>query len=133
MATQGIVDVRRLREIVADFGTGVATRQGRMVARGLDVLEAKAVELAPVDIGNLEAATSTDIRTLSRSRTVGQLSFNTPYAARVHELPQEARGPKTQQKAGNELGPAGPKYLERALQGMEREWPAIIAEEFPGG
>lgn len=102
------------------------------MARALDVLEAKAVEICPVDVGNLEASTSTHIDE-TRTKTVGTLAFSTPYAARVHELPDDARGPKTQAKAGNELGPAGPKYLERALRGMQRLFPQIIRDEVFGG
>lgn len=127
MAGPGIVDVKRLRAIMADYGKGVLSQRGPAVSRALDVLEAKAVELTPVDTGNLEASTATFVRE-SRTRTVGELSFNTSYAAKVHELPPDRRGPLTQLKAGNEFGLAGPKYLERPLRGMRKLLPEIIGQ-----
>lgn len=90
------------------------------------VLEAKAVELAPVDEGNLEAATAT-ATTVRPPQVVGELAFSTPYAAAQHEGIDHRTGdafqpgPKTQAKPGNEFGPAGEKYLERALRGVAKQ------------
>jgi len=123
MAGPGIVDVRRLKAIAADYGKGVLSRRGPAVTRALSILEAKAVQLAPVDTGNLEASTTTSVRE-TRGRTVGTLTFGASYAAKVHEMPEQARGPKTRMKPGNEFGVAGPKYLERPLRGMQ----AVLAD-----
>lgn len=129
MADKGIVlDAKALRRLVEDYGDGVIRAQDTGLARAMNILEAMAVELAPVDIGNLEASTVIRFELKGKGVT-GRLSFVTPYAARIHELPDDARGPKTQAKAGNELGKAGPKYLERPLRQMQKDLPKIIAQE----
>lgn len=122
-----ILDVGQLRRLVDDFGEGIETDLGQGMNRALAELETLAVELAPVDKGNLEASTATQVRR-SGSRVIGTLAFVTPYAARVHELPDESRGPLTRKKPGNRLGPAGPKYLERPLREFTKRLPEIFAE-----
>lgn len=99
----------------------------RAMADLMDGAETKAVQLAPVDTGNLEASTVVDVLRRARS-IIGRLAFTAPYAAEVHELPDHARGPKTQQKPGNELGLAGPKYLERVLRALQATAARSIAE-----
>lgn len=85
--------------------------------RATDLVEAKSVELAPVDTGNLEASFVQRI-TRTAGRIVSTFGFSAPYAANVHELPKHARGPRTRRKPGNEFGPAGPSYLLRAVRGL---------------
>lgn len=128
-----ILDIRELRALVDDFGDGVTGRLGTTMDRALLELEALAVELAPVDRGTLEASTSTQVTHATDDRVVGELVFATPYAARVHELPPESRGPLTQAKPGNMLGKAGPKYLERPLRHFVKRLPEIFAEAFKLG
>lgn len=131
MADQGILDVKAVREIVEDYGKAILSARGQAMTRVMNILEAQAVELAPVDIGNLEASTVVQIREVGQvnRKIVGTLAFVTPYAARQHELPEDARGPKTQAKAGNEFGQAGPKYLERPLRQMQKDFLKIIGKE----
>lgn len=90
-------------------------------------IEAKAVQLAPVDTGNLEASTVVEVLTNGK-RIIGRLAFTAPYAAEVHELPKDARGPKTRAKPGNELGLAGPKYVERVLRAFQARATKDIGE-----
>jgi hypothetical protein len=123
-----VLPVHKMRELVEDFGDGALDRAGQGMIRLLGILEAKAVELAPADTGNLEASTSVRILENSKDRVRGELAFSTPYAARIHEMPEGSRGPKTQAKTGNEYGVAGPKYLERPLRGMQKEMPEAIAK-----
>lgn len=80
---------------------------------GTEVQE-KAIELAPFRTGALESSSSLEI-TGSRA----EITFDVDYAAEVHELPETAVGPGTQDKPGNELGPAGPKFLERPMIAMQ--------------
>lgn len=94
----------------------------------LDEFEALSVELAPVETGNLEASTVTQFFRQGNSM-IGLLSFVAPYAAAVHELPETARGPRTERKPGNEFGQAGPKYVERPLRGMQKRFPDTIGEK----
>lgn len=111
-----IVPVDALLNVLGEFGhDALDTLEGQGFLRVMNVFEAKAVELAPVDTGNLEASTSVRVDRQGPS-LVGTLEFNAPYAAIVHELPQDSRGPKTQAKRGNDLGLAGPKYVERPLR-----------------
>jgi hypothetical protein len=123
-----VLDVKALRAIADDYGDAATSALGPAMTRALNILEAQAVEICPADIGNLEASTVTEVR-FKGKRVTGELAFVTPYAAKVHELPSDARGPKTQAKPGNEFGPAGPKYLERPLRGMQKNFPEVIAEE----
>lgn len=89
----------------------------RVLDDALNTLEAAAVGLAPVDTGNLESSwVQESSRTSSGPRA--EFGFGAPYAAEVHELPEYARGPRTQAKPGNEFGPAGPGYLIRAMRGV---------------
>lgn len=120
-----------LQRLVDRFGQG-ALRQvtTRAVGRAGAEAEGKMVELAPVDTGNLEASSS--VRTERRRggrllRSV--IRFGAPYAATVHELPDEARGPRTRAKPGNEFGQAGPKYVERVLRGQARTFAPFIGAE----
>ena len=110
--------LRDMLEAIGDSALDGIEEQGMM--RLMLVLETKAVQLAPVDTGNLEASTHVTVHG-GGGIVKGVLRFNAPYAARVHELPEESRGPKTRAKPGNEFGPAGPKYLERPLRGFKKE------------
>ncbi len=83
-------------------------------------LEAKAVELAPVDQGDLQASSSSTVQRRGGSMVVGVVRFSAPHAAAAHELPEHARGPGTRAKPGNEYGAAGPKFLERPLRGFQQ-------------
>ncbi len=120
MAEQTILDTRKLVAMLDEFGAqALETVQEQGMARLMNALEAKAVELTPTLTGNLEG--STTVRVEERgSRIIGTLQFGTPYASIVHELSPDARGPFTRDKPGNEFGPAGPKYLERPLRGFQR-------------
>lgn len=96
------------------------------VERVLQDAEAKMVEITPVDTGFLEASTVVEVE--ERSGSVdGTVRFSAGYAAEVHELPAEARGPRTRRKPGNEFGGAGPKYVERVLRGFP--WNRRLGEE----
>lgn len=108
---------RMLREFGPDTVRNLAD-EGFDLA--LDAFEQKAVELAPVDRGDLQKFVSK--RRLPRLGGLlrGRLSFTVHYAATVHELPDEARGPRTRAKPGNEFGKAGPRYLLRPLMGAKR-------------
>lgn len=129
MAAKGMVlDARALKEMASDYGATMLSGRGAAMARVMNILEAQAVELAPVDLGNLEASTVIEIKETGK-KVVGTIAFVTPYAARQHELPDDARGPKTMAKAGNELGKAGPKYLERPLRQMQKDFLEIIGKE----
>lgn len=113
-------ELRVMLDAVGESALEGLEEQG--LARVGNILEAKAVELAPVMTGNLESSSqviTTGGRRGGIMRT--EVRFNADYAAAVHELPEEIRGPKTRQKPGNEYGPAGPKYLERPLKGFQRE------------
>lgn len=130
MADTSILDVRRLAQITRDFGKATLDARAQAMLRALGEFEAISVELAPVDLGNLEAATVVRILGQSKTRIAGELAFSTPYAARVHELDADSRGPRTRAKPGNEFGPAGPKYLERGLRAMAAgRFLEIISEE----
>ena len=118
---KGIVPIDQLVDMLDEFGDGyLKTEHGQAFGRLMNVLEAKAVELTPVDQGNLEA--STVIRVEERGdRIRGTLRFSAEYAAAVHERPEGQDGPGTLAKPGNEFGSAGPKYLERPLRGFIKE------------
>jgi hypothetical protein len=112
--------VEQLAGMLEEFGDdAVDTLEGQGFMRVMNALEAKAVELAPVDKGTLEGSTTVRIYHEGK-RLVGLLLFNTPYASKVHELPEESRGERTRAKPGNEYGQAGPKYLERPLRGFTK-------------
>lgn len=85
--------------------------------RGADLVEARSVELAPIKTGNLESGFRTELSRGARKIKV-LLGFTPSYAAEVHELPKDARGPRTRAKQGNQYGPAGPGYLLRAIRGV---------------
>lgn len=120
--------VDQLVALLDEFGDqAVESVEGQGFMRLLNFLEAKAVELAPVKHGTLEGSTTTRVYRAG-SKLVGLLTFNTPYASRVHELPMSARGERTKAKPGNEYGPAGPKYLERPLRGLTRLMAKDIGE-----
>lgn len=120
MAKIEFVPVSQLRDILDAIGqASIDDIEDQGLVRLGNTLEAKAVELAPVRTGNLES--STQIVTGRRGGIMYvQLRFNAPYSAQVHELPEEARGPRTRAKPGNEYGPAGPKFLERPLRGFQQ-------------
>jgi hypothetical protein len=111
-----------------EFGDGALdTLEGQGFMRLMNVLEAKAVELTPVDKGTLEDSTSVHVNRDGR-KVVGTLTFNAPYASHVHELPPDKKGKRTRAKPGNEYGPAGPKYLERPLRGFVKVLAKDIGE-----
>lgn len=89
-----------------------------------EVVQKQAIELAPFKTGALEASSILEVT--SRK---AEISFNTPYAVLVHELPEGSAGPGTRAKPGNELGPAGPKFLERPIVAMQARKFAEIASE----
>lgn len=124
-----IVPVDGLRTMLDAIGRrAVDSIEEQGLVRLGNVLEAKAVELAPVDTGNLESS-SIVVTLPTRGAIMGvEVRFDAPYAATVHELPEEIRGPKTRRKPGNEYGLAGPKYLERPLRGFQRELTENLGE-----
>jgi hypothetical protein len=130
MAEVNFVDMElALARILEEFGDAVLdTSEGQAVQRVLGDFEREAVELAPVDTGNLGGATNTSV-TKRGDAIVGTLVFATPYAAYVHELPESSRGEKTLRKPGNALGPAGPKYVERPLVRLRRDFASRVAAE----
>ena len=136
MAEKPIVPVAQLAALLDEFGAqALDTVEEQAMLRLMNTLEAKAVELTPVVTGNLEA--STVVRVEQRGKRIrGSLRFGTTYAAGVHELPPDARGPRTVRKPGNEFGPAGPKYLERPLRGfqmcMAKDVGALLQEVWAG-
>jgi hypothetical protein len=103
---------RRLERLRAEVASDPA-----VLNDALQVLEAAAVGLAPVDTGNLEASWAQETRR-GPGGPSADFGFGAPYAAEVHELPEYARGPRTQAKPGNEYGEAGPGYLLRAMRGV---------------
>lgn len=109
-----------LRRMVKRFGTESARE---VIQEGMpeiqDLYLEKMVQLAPVDTGELESSGQTLPIRNSKRGARGGVEFTAEHAAIVHELPRDARGPKTRDKAGNEFGPAGPKYMERVLRGLK--------------
>lgn len=115
------VPVDQLVDMLDEFGDGfMDTEEGEAFGRLMNVLEAQAVELAPVDEGNLEDSTVVRVEHQG-DKLVGTLRFAAEYAATAHERSEDQRGPKTRAKPGNKYGEAGPKYLERPLRGMVKE------------
>lgn len=118
------IPVDQLYDIVESLGNSTVEKHDSAAMQGMlrlmNVLEAKAVQLTPVDTGNLESSTHVSVQERG-GIVVGVLRFGAPYAAEVHELPPERRGPKTAKKPGNEYGLAGAKYLERPLRGFQKE------------
>lgn len=123
-----LVPVAQLANILEEFGDGaLESIEGQGMLRIMNVAEAKAVELAPEDTGNL--AGSSVVRVSRRGRNIlGLLRFTASYAATAHELPEHARGPRTRQKPGNEFGPAGPKYVERVIAGFTNRLARDVGE-----
>lgn len=116
-----IVPVDQLRAIVDAIGeSAIDDVEGIALQRVGLMLEAKAVELAPVDTGNLESSSTVVTRGRRGGIMAVEVRFDAPYAATVHELPEESRGPRTKKKKGNEYGLAGAKYLERPLRGFQK-------------
>lgn len=110
------LDKRTLREFERRLRKGLDEAEEAM-AQTADVVEAKMVEITPELTGFL--AGSTVVRTVKRARAViASINFGASYASEVHELPPDARGPRTREKRGNEFGPAGPKFAERVLRGF---------------
>jgi len=86
-------------------------------------VQRQAIELAPYRTGQLEGSSSLEVLNGRAS-----ISFDTPYAAEAHERPETSVGPGTTAKAGNELGSAGPKFLERPLLAMQNRLEQIGAD-----
>lgn len=116
-----------LQRFLDSLGEVTESAVEKPLRQAIDLLEAKAVELAPVKTGNLQSSTVTRFLR-SGSRILAELAFTAPYAAEAHELPEDARGPLTQAKPGNEFGPAGPKYVERPLRGLQKQFGGIVGE-----
>lgn len=116
-----IVPIDQLVDILDEFGTGfLETEEGQAFGRLMNVFEAKCVELAPHETGNLEG--SSVVRVEETGATlIGTLTFAAEYAAAAHELPDSARGEGTLAKPGNEYGLAGPDYVGRPLHGFTME------------
>jgi hypothetical protein len=117
---------------IQDFDRGVQkllrkVTNPKLIEPVLDLLEAKSVELAPLDTGNLEASTAREVVS-NEHGLQAQFGFTAPYAAEVHEMPMERRGPGTRAKPGNEFGPAGPGYLIRPLRGLSKQFVALLRE-----
>lgn len=128
-----ILDVVGLRKIVRRMSAPArAAALEQAMQRVMGILEAKAVQLAPVDTGNLEGSTSVQI-TAREGKVRGTLAFSTPYAAAQHEGidprtgSQYTPGPYTSRKPGNEFGPPGAKYIERPLRGASQFLPPEVA------
>jgi hypothetical protein len=113
------IPIDGLVEMIDEFGAGVyATVAEQGMLRLGNTLEALSVELAPHDIGDLEASTTVRVEDKGK-RIIASVTFNVSHAAAAHENPEDARGPRTRRKPGNNLGPAGPKYMERPLRFMQ--------------
>lgn len=107
---------RQLRRMLRDFGERVIDDDVRGIMDEVgDFAEAKMVEITPEDTGFL-AGSSVVAVSEAGAVTRAEITFNASYAAQVHELPAEARGPRTRAKRGNEYGEAGPKFVERVLR-----------------
>lgn len=121
----GVIAIDQLVDMLDEFGDGfLGSEAGQAFGRLMNVLEAKSVEICPEDEGNL--AGSTVVRVEDKGDSFkGTLRYGAEYATAAHERPDDVRGPKTVAKAGNEFGPAGPKYLERALRGFTK----VLAED----
>lgn len=100
----------------------------RGLRRAIDWVQEKAIQLTPFRTGQLERSSSTTV-----IEGTAEIVFDTDYAAQVHELPETAVGPGTREKPGNELGPAGPKYLERPMTAAQLEFPNSVVEEIRAG
>ncbi len=115
-----IVPVDQLVGMLEEFGdNAVDSLEGQGFMRVMNMLEAKAVELAPKDKGTLEGSTVVRVYRAG-TKLVGLLLFNAPYASKVHEMPEGSAGEGTRAKPGNEYGRAGAKYLERPLRGFTK-------------
>jgi hypothetical protein len=119
MAKPGLrINTDPMRAIIEQYGEGaVDDLEVQGMLRLGNTLEARAVELAPFDTGELESSTNLKIdRRGTRIRAL--LTFDAPHAADAHEW-KGGRGERTTRKPGNQFGPAGPKYLERPLRGFQ--------------
>lgn len=114
-----LLPVDKLVQVLDQYGTETRrTVEEQGMLRLGHALEAKCVELVPIDKGNLEGSSTVTVeRGFSAVKAV--VAFTAPYASEVHELPDEARGPRTRNKPGNEYGPAGPHYVIRPLRGFQ--------------
>lgn len=110
----------RLLSDSAQFGLE-AEREISLAAA--EVVLEKAVELAPHRTGALE-----DSGALAVDGRRVYVAFGVSYATEAHERPENAVGPGTLAKPGNELGPAGPKYLERPMVAMQDQLGRLGAE-----
>lgn len=121
-------DQAALRKMVQKFGVDSgreAVREGMPDAANQAL--GKCIDLAPFDTGALEdSGAVTQLRTNRKSASAA-ITFDAPYAAIVHEMPEASRGPGTISKPGNEFGSAGPKYIERVLRGFK--FAEVIAEK----
>lgn len=115
------VDLKLDRRTVAALQKRVgqaAADPSKALTAGAHLLETRAVELAPVQTGNLEASAVVQVSRRGESKAVAEVGFGAPYAADVHELPPHARGPRTRRKPAGKYGEAGPRYLLRAVRGV---------------
>lgn len=114
----------------------------RAITKNAMDLESKAKELAPKDDGNLEGDIMAT-EAVERGETIfAEVHAGTGnsrnYALRMHEsmwpaIPANDRqfmpGPITEQRPGNEVGPAGGKYLQRPLMFYMRKYTERIADK----
>ena len=128
-----LLNVADLRKMLRKLGPDALERAAKpALERVLAIVEAKAVELSPVDTGNLDASTVVTVESATPGRVAGTVAFSTPYALTQHEGidPRTGQalmpGKRTQAKPGNEFGAAGPKFLERVLRGAHQFLPEAV-------
>jgi hypothetical protein len=83
-------------------------------------LERRAQQLAPIDSGDLRGSSSVEITT-AFDKPTATVSFNTPYALRMHEdMSYTAKEPGTGQKyLENPLNENGKRYASRIKQSVK--------------
>ena len=110
-----LVPVRQLHTMLERFGTRASEE---LMEQGMQrlvlALEAKAVELAPVDKGELQNSASTAVQRRRGTMVVGVVRFTAPHAAPAHELTQH---PDPDRRATLE----GLGAIERRLVGATRD------------
>lgn len=119
---------KQFETMLKEIGGEATTRQlVRSMKKAGDAYEAEMVALAPHKHGYLE--NSSTVRTQRSGNSIRtEIAFGTNYAAQVHELPADRRGPQTRRKPATKFGEAGPKFVERVLRGMDFE--AIIGKAY---
>ena len=59
----------------------------------------------------------------------GQVGFNTPYAARLHEHPEFTFGETRTKRGRPKVEGTGGKFLERPLSANRRKYMSVVAKE----